>query len=130
MKLNILFVCVENSFRSQIAEGISKKYFSDKINPYSAGSKPIGEIHKNAKIILQEIGINPDTQYSKGFSDIPNIEFDYVITMGCNDVCPFHPSKKHIDWNLPDIKNESIDKIRNLAEKIKNLIYNLLLNDN
>jgi len=121
-KIKILFACVENSFRSQIAEAIVRKYFSDYIIPYSAGSRPIYHLHENTIKILNEMGLNPAEYHSKGFNELNENEFDFLITMGCDEVCPFYPSKKQLEWELPDIKNESMEKIRILRDRIKNKI--------
>ena len=125
-KIKILFASVENSFRSQIAEGVAKTFFSDYIEAYSAGSKPLGKIHPNAIAILKEIGYDLSKCSSKEFMDLEERDFDYLITMGCRDVCPFHPAKEYLDWNLPDIKNESIEKVREMRNDIKHRICNLI----
>ena len=128
-KLTVLFACVENSFRSQISEGIARKYFSDRIDPYSAGSKPSGKIHPNAVKVLEEIGIDSSKQYSKGFTDLEETEFDYLVTMGCGEVCPFVPSEKQLSWELPDIKNNPLEDIRELRDTIKRKIETEILED-
>jgi protein-tyrosine-phosphatase len=125
-KIKILFACVENSFRSQIAEGVAKTFFSDYIDAYSAGSKPSGKIHPNAVKVLKEIGYDASKSNSKGFLDLDVQEFDYLITMGCGDVCPFYPAKEDVNWELPDIKNEPIEEIRELREDIKKRMCELL----
>ncbi|MDY6788037.1 MAG: arsenate reductase ArsC [candidate division WOR-3 bacterium] len=128
-KLKVLFACVENSFRSQISEGIAGKYFSDRIDAYSAGSKPSGTVHPNAVKVLKEIGIDASKQYSKGFSDLEETEFDYLVTMGCGEVCPFVPSRKQLNWELPDIKDNPLEDIRELRDHIKNKIEKEILED-
>lgn len=125
-KLKILFACVENSFRSQIAEGVAKTYFSDRIEAFSAGSSPGGHVHPNAVKVLEEIGFDTSQMSSKGFLDLPNTEFDYLVTMGCGETCPYVPSKAQIVWNLPDIKNSPIEEIREMRSTIKQNIENLL----
>lgn len=125
-KIKILFACVENSFRSQIAEGIAKRYFSDYIEAYSAGSKPIQNINPKAKEVLEEIGFDTSSLKPKGFFDLPDIEFDYLITMGCKEVCPIFPSKKSLNWELEDIKDQPIEKVRELRELIKNRIERII----
>ncbi|HAV92449.1 TPA: hypothetical protein DCW38_04630 [candidate division WOR-3 bacterium] len=125
-KIKILFACAENSFRSQIAEGVAKTFFSDYIDAYSAGSKPSGKIHPNAVKVLKEIGYDASKSNSKGFLDLDVQEFDYLITMGCGDVCPFYPAKEDVNWELPDIKNEPIEEIRELREDIKKRMCELL----
>ncbi|MEO0233487.1 MAG: arsenate reductase ArsC [candidate division WOR-3 bacterium] len=125
-KLKVLFACVENSFRSQIAEGVAKKFFSDYIEAYSAGSRPVEKINLNAKIVLEEIGIDTTDLKPKGFFDLPDIEFDYLVTMGCKEVCPIFPSKKSLNWELEDIKNHPIEKIREMREFIKSKIQEIV----
>lgn len=129
-KLKILFACVENSFRSQIAEGVAKTYFSDRIEAFSAGSNPAAAVHPNAIIVLKEIGFDTSTLSPKGFLDLPNREFDYLVTMGCGETCPYVPSKAQIVWNLPDIKNSPIEEIREMRSTIKQNIENLLKEGN
>lgn len=126
-KLKVLFACVENSFRSQISEGVARKYFSSTIIPFSAGSKPSGTVHPNAIKVLEEMGIDSSKQYSKGFTDLNETDFDYLVTMGCGEVCPFVPSREQLNWDLPDIKNHPIDDIRKLREMIKSKIENEIL---
>ncbi|MDI6700132.1 MAG: arsenate reductase ArsC [bacterium] len=125
-KIKILFACVENSFRSQIAEGVAKRYFSDYIEAYSAGSKPIQNINPKAKEVLEEIGFDTSSLKPKGFFDLPDIEFDYLITMGCKEVCPIFPSKKSLNWELEDIKDQPKEKVRELRELIKNRIERII----
>ncbi|MGE3063546.1 MAG: arsenate reductase ArsC [bacterium] len=125
-KIKILFACVENSFRSQIAEGVANTYFSDYIEAYSAGSKPSDKIHQNAVAVLKEIGYDASHKTPKGFMELEEQDYDYLITMGCGDVCPSYPAKEDLNWELPDIKNEHIEKIRELREEIKLRICNLI----
>jgi arsenate reductase len=100
-----------------MAEGFAKA--SGKIEAFSAGSKPSGEIDLNAVAVMKEERIDISNQKSKGFSDLPYQEFDYVITMGCKDVCPFHPSKEKIDWEIEDPKGKPIEEFRKARDKIE-----------
>uniref|UniRef100_A0A7C3N4K0 Arsenate reductase ArsC n=1 Tax=candidate division WOR-3 bacterium TaxID=2052148 RepID=A0A7C3N4K0_UNCW3 len=125
-KIKILFACVENSFRSQLAEGIAKRYFSDYMEAYSAGSKPAQNVNQKAKEVLEEIGFDTTLLKPKGFFDLPDIEFDYLVTMGCKEVCPIFPSKKSLNWELEDIKDQPIEKIRELRDTIKNKIERII----
>lgn len=128
-KIKVLFACVENSFRSQMAEGIARTFYSDKMDAFSAGSKPSGKVHKNALLVLEEINADTSLLSSKGFMELTENEFDYLVTMGCGEVCPFYPSEKHISWDLPDIKNNPIEEIRKLRDLIKNKIESEILGD-
>ena len=109
MPKKILFVCVENSCRSQMAEGIARHLGKGILEVYSAGSKPKSEVDPNAIKVMQEIGIDISSYKSKGFNEVPIRNFDYVITLGCKDVCPFFPAEKHIEWNIDDPKGKDID---------------------
>jgi len=122
----ILFVCVENSCRSQMAEGFAKHYGKDKIEVYSAGSKPSGKVDEMAIKVMQEKGIDISGQSSKGFLELPVDKFDIVVTMGCKDVCPFIPSKEHIEWDIPDPAGKPIEFFRNVRDKIEGKIKGLM----
>jgi len=125
-KIKILYICVENSFRSQMAEALTNYYFSDKAIAESAGSHPIGKVNPNAVQVLSELGIDISNAKSKGFNDVQLKQYDYVVTMGCKDTCPYYPARENIEWDLPDIKNNPIEDIRNLRDTIKTNIKNLL----
>ena len=122
----VLFICVENSCRSQIAEGFARNFGEGIIEAYSAGSRPLGNINPEAIRVMQELGIDILSQRSKGFDQLPVKEFDYVITLGCQDACPFVPAKQHIDWNIADPKGKDVEffrKVRDdIAENVKELI--------
>lgn len=115
----VLFVCVENSCRSQIADGFAKVLGNGKIESYSAGSRPSGKVNPDAIKTMQEVGIDISGAQSKGFSDLGLKAFDYVITMGCQDVCPFFPAEKHIDWQIEDPKGKGEEFFRKTRDLIK-----------
>ncbi len=108
----ILFVCVENSCRSQMAEGFAKKLGQGKIEAFSAGSSPSGEVEQMAIQVMRESGIDISTQRSKGFEHLREKSFDYVITLGCKNACPFVPAKERIEWDVSDPKGKSIEFFR------------------
>jgi arsenate reductase len=128
-KKKILFLCTNNSCRSQMAEGFAKKLGQDKIEAYSAGSNPSGKVDEMAIGVMKEKGIAISGQKSKGFNDLEEKNFDYVITMGCGDVCPFVPAKQRIEWDLSDPKGKPIEafrEIRDLIErKVKEFVEHL-----
>lgn len=123
---NVLFVCVENSCRSQMAQAFAIINGKDKVTAYSAGSKPSGIVNPKAVAAMKEIGYDLSQHDSKSLDDIPDIEYDFVATMGCGDACPYVRSKKREDWAIPDPKNmdaEEFRKIRDLIEqKVKNIL--------
>jgi glutathione/glutaredoxin type arsenate reductase len=128
MKPRILFVCIENSCRSQIAEGFAKNFGKNKVEVFSAGSNPSGKVNPVAIEVMKEIGLDISQQYSKSFKELPYREFDYVITMGCGDVCPFVPAKERIEWDIPDPQGESIEKFREVRDQIKKILTEFLKN--
>ena len=116
----LLFVCVENSNRSQMAEAFARIHGGDKIEAYSAGSRPSGKINPKAIRTMKEIGYDLSKHRSKSLSEIPDIEFDFVATMGCGDECPFVRAKRREDWDIPDPKElppEEFRAVRDLIEK-------------
>lgn len=122
----ILFVCVENSCRSQMTEGLARHVGKLLLEPYSAGSKPSRVVNPNAIKVMKEIGIDISRYRSKGFDDLAERDFDYVITLGCGDACPFFPAGKHVDWNIEDPKNKDIEYFRKTRDQIKAKIQQLL----
>lgn len=125
-KKKVLFICVENSCRSQIAEGFARYFGIGALEVYSAGSRPSGKINPDAVDVMREIGIDISNQSSKGFNDLPVKDFDYVITMGCKDTCPFVPAGHHIDWQIEDPKAKGMDFFRKVREEIKDKIIGFI----
>jgi len=121
----VLFVCVENSCRSQMAEGFAKLFGEGIFESYSAGSKPSGKIDPLAIEVMKEAGIEILSQRSKGFNDLGVKEFDMVITLGCGDVCPFVPAKEHIEWKIDDPKGKEMNFFRMVRDKIKDQVKQL-----
>ncbi|MDD5120723.1 MAG: arsenate reductase ArsC [Candidatus Omnitrophica bacterium] len=122
----VLFVCVENSCRSQIAEGIAKELGKKVIEAYSAGSKPSGIINPMAIEVMREAGIDISNNASKGFDALAVNKFDYVITLGCQDTCPFFPADKHIEWKIDDPKGKDIHFFRKTRDSISDHVKRLI----
>ena len=126
-KTKVAFICVHNSCRSQIAEALGKKFAGDKIDFYSAGTKLVPQINQDAVRLMKEMHRidMEENQYSKLIDDLP--EVDYVISMGCNVVCPILNFKhKKYDWGIEDptgkTDEEFIKVIYEIERKLKNLI--------
>jgi len=126
MKSKILFVCVENSCRSQLSEALARKLGGEVLEPYSAGSKPSGKINESAIAVLKEKGIDTSSQKSKGLDDLPQWEWDTLITMGCGDACPHLPAKNRLDWDLADPKGKPIEAFRKTRDDIEALLTPLI----
>jgi arsenate reductase (thioredoxin) len=122
----VLFVCIENSCRSQMAEAFAYLYAPDSIQAYSAGSRPSGEIDPKAMAVMAELGYDLSSHSSKSLQAIPQIKYDYVITMGCGDECPFIPAEHHEDWDLPDPKMLPMDKFRQVRDQIGERVKDLV----
>ena len=130
MKKKILFVCVENSNRSQMSQAFAKMIGGDKVEAYSAGSKPGGVVNPKAIAAMKELGYDLDKHESKSLKDVEQYApFDAVVTMGCGDACPWMPAKKFIDWEIPDPKNmdpAAFNKVRDyIRDKVKELLQTL-----
>ena len=131
MVKKILFVCVENSNRSQMAEAFARIHGGDEIEPYSAGSKPSGKINPKAIASMNEMDYDLTRHNSKSLNDIPDLIYDAVVTMGCGDACPWIAADLREDWEIPDPRDMNEDdfrRVRNLIEeKVKNLLERLRL---
>lgn len=113
------FVCVENSNRSQMAEAFARIHGGAAVEAYSAGSRPSGVVNPKAIAALRERGYDLTTHGSKSLDEIPQVEYDFVATMGCGDACPFVRAKQRADWQIPDPKNlapAEFNKVRDLIE--------------
>ena len=126
MKRKVLFVCIENSNRSQMAEAFAK-LSSEEVEAYSAGSKPAGKINAKALAAMKEIGYDLSRHRSKSLDQVQQFApFDVVVTMGCGDACPWMPAKKFIDWEIPDPKEMDETNFRLVRDLIKNKVEELL----
>jgi arsenate reductase len=105
MPKRVLFVCVENSNRSQMAEAFARMEGGDAIDAHSAGSRPSGVINPKAIHFMDELGYDLRTHTSKSLDAIAGMDFDAVVTMGCGDSCPWVAATRREDWALPDPKH-------------------------
>jgi len=129
-KLKLLFVCIENSNRSQMSQAFAKILGGENVEAFSAGSKPSGIVNPKAISAMKELGYDLSKHDSKSLDEVKVFApFDAVVTMGCGDACPWMPAKQFIDWQIPDPKNmepEQFNEVRDLIEtKIKELISSL-----
>ena len=122
----VLFVCVENSCRSQMAEAFARRYGAGRVEAYSAGSRPSGQVNPKAMSSMKELGYDLSRHSSKMLSEIPDIEFDFVATMGCGDECPFVRTKEREDWNIPDPKDLETDEFRAIRDLIESKVKSLI----
>ena len=126
---SILFVCVENSCRSQLAEAFARRLNTGNLAIHSAGSRPSGVVNPTAIEVMAELDYDLSKHQSKSLDDVPNIEYSAVITMGCGDNCPWVKAKLREDWALPDPKNLPLPEFRQIrdtiAAKVEDLINRL-----
>jgi protein-tyrosine-phosphatase len=109
-----------------MAEGFARAMGGDRVQAASAGSRPSSLVDPRTVRFMEEKGIRLDTQSSKGLDAIPAGEWDYVITMGCGDACPWVPAKHREDWDLPDPKKLSDEEFRAVRDRIEAAVRNLL----
>lgn len=122
----VLFVCVHNAGRSQMAAGFMRAIAGDRVDVLSAGSAPKTEINPIAVQAMAEVGIDIAHQQPKILTTDAVIESDAVITMGCGDTCPFFPGKRYEDWVLHDPAGQDIDFVRKVRDEIKEKVEKLL----
>lgn len=126
----VLFVCIENSNRSQMSQAFAKILGGESVEAYSAGSKPSGIVNPKAIAAMKELGYDLSKHDSKSLEEVKQFApFDAVVTMGCGDACPWMPAKQFIDWQIPDPKNMEpmqFNEVRDLiAGKVKQLLKEL-----
>ena len=126
----ILFVCVKNAGRSQIAEGFFRKYVTSNYQPLSAGTQPVSEINPLAIEVMKEVGIDISKQTPKMISEAMMNQSTKIVNMGCMDKesCPALFLNNVIDWAIPDPKDKSIDEVRKIRDQIKVKVIELVKN--
>jgi arsenate reductase len=122
----LLFVCVENSCRSQMAEGFARGLGKGRVTAFSAGSRPSGQVDARAIRFMRERGVDLSVQRSKGLDDLPAERWDCVVTMGCGDACPRLPARRRLDWDLPDPRHLDDDGFRAVRDRIEQLVGGLV----
>jgi len=125
-RIKIAFTCVENARRSQMAEGFAEHLGREKVEVYSAGSRPSSEIDPLVIEVMKEKGIDLSGNRPKGLDDLPPIEMDFLITMGCEETCPAVLAKKIIEWKIPDPKGKSIEFYREIRDVIEEKVKTFL----
>ena len=114
----VLFVCVENSNRSQMAEAFARLHGGGRVEAHSAGSRPSGRVNPRAVEAMREIGYDLTAHTSKSLADIPDREYDVAVTMGCGDACPLVRARRREDWAIPDPRDMAPDEFRAVRDLI------------
>jgi arsenate reductase len=122
----LLFVCIENSNRSQMSQAFARILGGDAVEAYSAGSRPSGIVNPKAIASMRELGYDLSAHDSKSLDDIPDVEYDAVVTMGCGDACPFVKARRREDWQIPDPKHLEPEEFRQVRDLIRDKVGALL----
>ena len=125
-KLKIVFVCVENARRSQMAQGFAEALGQGKVEVFSAGSRPALMIDPMVIEVMKEKGIDLSDKQPKSLNDLPLVEMDYLVTMGCEETCPAIPAKEIIEWEIPDPKGKPIELYREIRDIVEHKVKALL----
>lgn len=125
-KPSVLFVCVHNAGRSQMAAGWLSHLAGDRIEVRSAGSQPADQLNPSVVAAMAEVGIDITDQHPKILTVDAVRDSDVVITMGCGDTCPIFPGKRYEDWDLPDPAGQGVDAVRPIRDEIKARISGLI----
>ena len=123
---SVLFLCVHNAGRSQMAAGWLHHLAGDRINVYSGGSEPATEINPAAIVAMAEVGIDITANYPKPWTDEIVRAADVVVTMGCGDACPIFPGKRYEDWELADPAGLDVDAVRPIRDEIRRRVEALI----
>ncbi|MFM7014208.1 MAG: arsenate reductase ArsC [Actinomycetota bacterium] len=126
-KATVLFVCVHNAGRSQMAAGFLRELAGDRVQVLSAGTEPKNQINPTAIEVMEEVGIDISNNSPKVLTDESVIASDYVITMGCGDACPFFPGKTYLDWPLRDPAGQGAEVVREIRDEIRSKVESLIL---
>ena len=125
-KKRIVFVCVENARRSQMAEGFANAFGQGRLEVYSGGSSPSSQIDPLVIEVMKEKGIDLSGKRPKGLNDLPPVEMDYLVTMGCEETCPAVLAKQVLEWQIPDPKGKSIEVFRQVRDLIEEKVKAIL----
>lgn len=122
----VLFVCVENSNRSQMAEAFARMHGAGKVEAYSAGSQPSGRVNPKAIEAMKEVGYDLTTHTSKGLAEFNGTEVEVAVTMGCGDECPLVHARQRVDWQIPDPRDMTPEEFRGVRDLIEKKVKELM----
>ncbi len=122
----VLFVCVENSNRSQMAEAFARIHGQGAVEAHSAGSRPSGRVNPKAIEAMRELGYDLTTHASKGLDEFNGRHVDVAVTMGCGDECPLVRAEQRVDWKIPDPREMTPDEFRGVRDLIESKVRQLL----
>ena len=122
----VLFVCVQNAGRSQMAAGLLDRFADGRVHVRSAGSAPADKIHPDVVTAMSEVGVDISMEFPKPMTNEVVEAADAVITMGCGDACPIYPGKRYEDWDVEDPADAELDGVRRIRDEIADRVRTLL----
>ena len=122
----VLFVCVRNAGRSQMAAALLAHHAAGRVRVRSAGSAPASHIHPTVLTAMAELGLDLSTEFPKPLTEDALGTADVVITMGCGDACPVYPGKRYLDWDIPDPAGKPLPEVRRIRDEIDKRVRELL----
>jgi arsenate reductase len=125
MTPTVLFVCVHNAGRSQMAAALLERMAGDRVRVLSAGTHPAEQVHPGVVEVMRERGVDLSAARPRHLEDDAVREADVVVTMGCGDECPFYPGKRYEDWDLPDPTGRPVEEVREIRDEIERRVRDL-----
>jgi arsenate reductase (thioredoxin) len=122
----VLFVCVHNAGRSQMAAALLAHHAAGRVTVRSAGSEPAEHVNPAVREVMAEVGLDLSQEFPKPLTDAAVQASDVVVTMGCGDACPFYPGKRYLDWDLADPSGRTVEEIRPIRDEIDARVRGLL----
>ena len=123
---SILFLCIHNAGRSQMAAGWAKKLGGDRVDVFSGGSEPADQVNQAAVAAMAEVGVNISGEIPQPWADEIVRAADVIVTMGCGDACPLYPGKRYIDWELDDPSGKTVEEVRPIRDELERRVGALL----
>ncbi|MET0696243.1 MAG: arsenate reductase ArsC, partial [Acidimicrobiia bacterium] len=123
---SILFLCVHNAGRSQMAAGWARRLGGDRVDVFSGGSEPADEVNQAAVTAMAEVGVNISGEIPQPWADEIVRAADVIVTMGCGDACPVYPGKRYIDWELDDPSGKTVEEVRPIRDELERRVRGLL----
>jgi protein-tyrosine-phosphatase len=123
---SVLFLCVHNAGRSQMAAGLMRKLAGEQVDVFSGGSEPAATVNQAAVDAMAELGIDIGTEIPQPWADEIVRAADAVVTMGCGDACPIYPGKKYVDWELDDPSGKTVDEVRPIRDELERRVQALM----
>jgi len=122
----VLFLCVHNAGRSQMAAGWLRRLGGDRVDVFTGGSEPADEVNRGVVDAMAEVGVDISQELPKPWADEDVRAADIVVTMGCGDACPFYPGKRYLDWELEDPAGKGLQEIRPIRDEIERRVRALM----